>query len=137
MDKFYLNLKKYQKYEVIASKKIEILNNCKTVKFCNNFKYDFKTDDKLKYEVKADEMSIKTNNIFIEFEGYGKPSGIAITHSNFYIITDTINYYKISTSNLRNIIEDKQFNKICKTKDGLTSGYLFSKDVILKNSQVI
>ena len=29
----------------------------------------------MKYEVKTDELSLKTNNLFIEFEGYKKPSG--------------------------------------------------------------
>ena len=47
-----------------------------------NFKrvhYDFKTSDLVKYEVKADFKSLETGNIFVEFEDWGHPSGIAIT----------------------------------------------------------
>ena len=32
------------------------------VKWCNNYKYDFKTSHNLKYEVKTEPMSLKTNN---------------------------------------------------------------------------
>jgi len=134
MEIFYYKLEKYKPYEVIASQKIENLNNTKVLKFCDNYKYDFKTSDKIKYEVKTDELSIKTGNIFIEFIGYGKPSGITTTKSNYYIINDTINYYLISTDKLKNIILDKLYFRICKTKDELTSGYLFKKDAIIKNS---
>lgn len=37
-----------------------------------------------KYEVKADRYTHKTNNIAIEFECNGKPSGINNTQSDFY-----------------------------------------------------
>ena len=109
---FKKQLVKYQPYEKIAADKIASLNNVSILSFCDNYKYDFETSDNLKYEVKTDEASIKTNNIFIEFYGYNKPSGISITEANFYIINDTINYYLISVKNLKQLIYDNNCKKI-------------------------
>ena len=47
MDKFNQNLKRFQPYEVIASKLIEKYKNVEIFKFCNNNKYDSKDSRKL------------------------------------------------------------------------------------------
>ena len=72
-DAFLLNVNKYKIYEIIACEKICLLNNTTLLKFNDDYRYDFKTSDKNKYEVKTDELSLKTNNLSIEFEGYKKP----------------------------------------------------------------
>jgi len=133
-NEFLYKLKKYQPFEVVAGLKICKLNNVNILNTCNNNKYDFQTDDNLKYEVKTDEMSIKTNNFFIEFGGYDKPSGIAITEAEFYIINDTSIYYLIDVCLLKQLVKKA---RIFKTKDGKTSGHLLSRDELQSNSKII
>ena len=74
---FLENVDKYHTYEIIASEKICLLNNKKLIKYNDDYRYDFKTSDKIKYEVKTDELSLKTHNLFIEFESYKKQIGRA------------------------------------------------------------
>ena len=81
-------------------------------------------------------MSLKTSNFFIEFYGYGKETGITTTKANFYIISDTINYYLINTNVLKKIIGDNKF-PMQKTRDKTTIGYLVSKNIIIENSIII
>jgi hypothetical protein len=133
-NEFLYKLKKYQPFEVVAGLKICKMNDVNILNTCNNNKYDFQTDDNLKYEVKTDEMSIKTNNFFIEFLGYGKPSGIATTEAEFYIINDTSIYYLIETDKLKELVLN---TRIFKTKDGKTSGHLLSRTVLEQNSFIL
>ena len=127
---FLKNVDKYHIYEIIASQKICILNDTKLLKFNNDYRYEFKTCDKLRYEVKTDVMSLKTNNLFIEFEGYKKPSGISISKANYYIFCDTIDYYLIQTQKLKEILNNVLNKKIVSTKNKLTYGYLVREEVI-------
>ena len=133
---FYQNLERFKPYEIEAAKRIIQLNNTEILKWCNNYKYDFKTADNLKYEVKTDPMSLKTGKFFIEFYGYGKETGITTTKANFYIISDTINYYLINVNVLKDLIMNKNF-KMQKTRDKTTIGYLISKNTIIENSIII
>ena len=131
---FYETLEKFKPYEIEASKRITNLNNTALLKFCDNYKYDFiTTPDMLKFEVKTDVMSLKTNNIFIEFFGYGKPSGISISQSNYYIICDTINYYMIETKILKTFVENNTY-KVVSTGNKSTFGYLINKSFIISHS---
>ena len=131
---FLDKLKKYTPYELIAADKICSLKFVSVSGICKNYKYDFMTSDNIKYEVKTDVMSLKTSNIFIEFMGYGKPSGIATTEANFYIINDTINYYLISVIKLKQLVKN---TRILNTKDGLTSGFIISIKTLTENSKII
>ena len=134
---FYQNLEKFKPYEIEAGKRIMALNNTEIIKWCNNYKYDFKTSpDNIKYEVKTEPMSKKTNNFFIEFYAYGKPSGISISKANFYIFNDTINYYLIETSILKELIQNNNF-KMQKKRDKKTIGYLIQTSIIIENSIII
>ena len=81
-------------------------------------------------------MSLKTGNFFIEFYGYGKKTGISISKANFYIISDTINYYLINLNVLKEIIDNNKF-PMQKTRDKTTIGYLVSKNIIIENSIII
>ena len=126
---FLKNVDKYHIYEIIASEKICLLNNTQLIKFNNDYRYDFKTSDKIKYEVKTDELSLKTHNLFIEFESYKKQSGISSTKAHYYIFSDTINYYLIETQKLKIILCNIENKKIVSTKDKQTFGYLIRKEV--------
>ena len=131
---FLKQLKKYQKYEVLAADKICILNDVNIINYNEDNKYDFLTSDNLKYEVKADEYSSKSGNFFIEFYGYNKPSGITTTEANYYIITDTINYYMIDVDKLKILCTG---DNIKKTKDSSTFGHIISIEIIISNSIII
>ena len=134
---FLENVDNYHIYEIIASQKICLFNNTQLIKFNNDYRYDFKTCDKLRYEVKTDELSLKTNNLFIEFESYKKPSGISSSKSNYYIFCDTIDYYLIETQKLKDILSNIENKKIMSTKDKLTFGYLVRKEVIFTQCKKI
>ena len=108
---FLIKLKQYQPYEEIASKKICVLNGVSVLNTCNNYRYDFQTSDNIKYEVKCDEASLKTGNFFIEFIGYGKPSGITTKEAKFYILTDTKIYYLINVEELKTETKFRQYIK--------------------------
>ena len=136
-DAFLINVDKYHIYEIIASEKVCLLNNTKLIKFNNDYRYDFKTSDKIKYEVKTDELSLKTNNLFIEFESYKKPSGISSSKAHFYIFCDTIDYYLIETQKLKNILCNIENKKIVSTKDKLTFGFLLRKEIIFTQCKKI
>ena len=119
-------------YENIAADKICARNHVTILNTCNNYKYDFKTDDHITYEIKADKASLKTNNFYIEFLGRNdKKSGISITESDFYIITDTINYYLIKTSALKTLCKNMSIRTL---KDKSASGFIIPCSLIITNS---
>ena len=66
--------------------------------------YDFKTSDGIKYEVKGDRLSVKTNNFFIEYEGYGKPSGIEISTADKWMLLYDNSFYVIAQTDLMNLV---------------------------------
>ena len=88
----------------------------------NDNRYDFKTIAGIKYEVKLEPSSKKTNNYFIAHFAYGKPSGIATTQAQFYIFTNTDNYYLINVDELKQIVQVNW--RIMFTRDGLTAGHI-------------
>lgn len=137
-NEFYKNkVQPYEKYEAEASKRISLKYNVDIYKLFhknNGNKYDFKDSNKIKYEVKFDGYSLKSKNFFIEFEGYGKASGINITISDNYIITDGINYYMIPTAKLKEICKDCIIRN---TKDKLTYGYTVPVQLIINESVII
>ncbi len=132
---FNRNVVLFKKYEIEASERIKAKYNVDIKKWCDNSNYDFKTTDNIKYEVKAEPASLKTHNCFIEYFAYGMPSGISISKANYYIITDTINYYLIDINKLKQLCQ--KHNNIRKTRDNLTSGYLLIIQVIIENSIII
>ena len=80
-------------------------------------------------------MSNITGNYFIEFLGRNeKQSGISITESDFYIITDTINYYLIKTSALKILCTNMPIRTL---KDKSASGFIIPYRVIIENSPQI
>jgi hypothetical protein len=69
-------------YEEIAIKllKDEVVTHRPEGKFSE---YDFKTD-KESYEVKADRITYRTRNMFIEYENNGRDSGIHVTTATYW-----------------------------------------------------
>jgi hypothetical protein len=127
--KFLEDLKKYKKYEAIASDLIKERDNVEIIGRCDNFKYDFITSKGIKYEVKCDEASLKYGNYFIEFMGYDKPTGISTTQADYYIICDTINYYEIPVDKIKELV--KIYGRVKKpTGDGSTYGHLIKCSII-------
>ena len=119
-------------YENISADKICVHNHVSILNTCNNYKYDFQTDDYQTYEVKTDKMSNITANFYIEFLGRNdKKSGISITESDFYIITDTINYYMIKTSALKILCKNMSIRTL---KDKSASVFLIPCSLIITNS---
>lgn len=94
--------------------------------------FDFRTSDDIPYEVKADRKSAQTGNFFIEYDGYGKPSGIKITTANRHILLHKDQFYMAETGKLKELIRtDKYRNVSTKDEDNnLTFGRLVPvKDV--------
>ena len=124
-----------QKYEVIAQDRIIEYygNNLKVIETCNDYRYDFKLSNEFTYEVKFERSSLKTNNIFIEFVAFQKPSGIDMTIADYYIIilpiNDTVNeFVLIDVDTIKQLILDKQFTRV--HIDNYKSGYIFNKFII-------
>ena len=130
-NKFLQLLKANETYEIIAQDKICLLKNVKIIDVCNNSNYDFKTSANIAYEVKCDHASNKTNNFFIEFSGYNKPSGISISKANYYILSNTTTYYLIDIDILKNICKNK---RVVNLKDGSSSGFVIPCDEIIIHS---
>ena len=96
-----------------------------------------------KIEVKSErDMWKKTGNIAIEFESYGKPSGINGTESDYWfhnlcIGDDTFCTLVFDTKNLKRIISNLDYKKVVSGGDHKASKRyllniqkLFSSDVI-------
>lgn len=115
--KFKETYNEHLKYEIAAQNHIlKYYNSRATDKYAiheiqneNNYTtllYDFSiknADHIYKFEVKADLLSNKTHNYFIEYESSGKPSGIMTSTANYYIITNGEDYYCIKRSKLKAI----------------------------------
>lgn len=88
-----------------------------------------------KYEVKADRNTIRTGNFFIETHNkYGKPSGLMVTESDFYILVSTdgndnmVETYIVPTENLREYHNKNLFRRV----QYPSHGYLLPKEVLDK-----
>ena len=127
-----------QKFEIIAQNRIieYYENNLKVIEMCNDYRYDFKLSNDLTYEVKYERSSLKTNNVFMEYIAFQKPSGIDRTQANFYIIILPINdtenqFVLIDVDVIKQLIKDKEYTR--KHSDKYKSGYIFSKEIIIEN----
>ena len=96
-----------------------------------------------KIEVKSErDIWQKTGNIAIEYESYGKPSGISSTEADYWfhnlcIGEDTFATLVFKTDNLKSIINNLDYKKTVRGGDHLASKMyllnikqLFSSDVI-------
>jgi len=129
------------KYEAEAIKKICL--KCKvsvierqTEQNYKTIHYDFKTSDGITYEIKADIASKKTNNFFIEYMGYNKPSGLAITTAEKHVLISPDIFYLMTTKNLKKLIKTNKY-KVLGTKDGQTKGFIIPIDDVKNISEII
>jgi len=126
-------------HEDEAIKRIQKMKNVKLTmrQGAENFKYihyDFLTSDNIKYEVKADLLSKKTGNLFIEFiDGRGKISGLALSTANFYIFYTNDLYILIGIDKLKELTINKPIRR---GKDG-TKGYIVKWELIRDNGTII
>jgi len=137
---FLPTLKKYEPYELKALLLLKLHLNNDNIKysFNKNYKYDISlniNDKIIKYEIKTDEKSLKTNNIFIEYKSFNKLSGIYTTESDYYIINDTINFYLIETKDILKLIDDNEYIFIKFVNNtSKAEGYIFEKYKIIDRS---
>jgi len=130
---FINDLKLGQKYE---KKLLEMLSYDSFNHQCGYCKeYDFTiTKDGIttKYEVKSDRRAINTNNIAIEYMCNDKPSGITTTEAEIYAYfiiksSELFDLYLIPTKDLRQMINNKKYNRQVNGGDGWKSKmYLIS-----------
>jgi hypothetical protein len=118
----------------------------------DDYKYDFKTNDNITYEVKYDRMTQITNNFFIEYKTVyynngtttNKLTGISTSKADKYILintpdTNSIIFYIMDTNELKKSIEQYNYTvKCCNTYDNnITSmGYIIPSSEILKISKI-
>ena len=101
----------------------------------------YKDDILTTYEVKADRMINKTNNICIEYECFNKPSGISTTKANFWAIFEILpeqdyNLYIIPTEDIKHLIDVRQYSKFVKGGDfNKSKMFLFNKNLFHKYLQ--
>lgn len=136
---FIANKKKFDQYEAIAIQRtIKYYNGIYILlNICNTYEYDFQLSNNKRYEVKAEPYSITSNNFYIEyFDNFNKrPSGIATTTADYYIITDTLdNYYMIKTTKLRTLCKQypSRINRF-----NTATGYIVPTCIICSNAIVI
>ena len=130
-----------KKYEYLAQL-IQQRNNVSVLLEQNgdnyrHVKYDFMSSDGIRYEVKTDSRSLDTNNFYVEFSKNDRPSGIAISEVDYYIITNTNDYYLIDIKILREIVicmfaEDRKG----RTQDN-SLGVLVPCSVIIKHVELL
>ena len=95
------------------------------------------TSDLTTYEVKADEMSLNTNNFFIEFKKGNMRTGILTSDAMFHIINNTKKYYLIETAELRKLVLQSRIQyKQGRAKDN-TVGFLVPTCDVIELSEVI
>lgn len=82
------------------------------MEYCSDFRYDLKVgnikEEELadifankKVEVKYDQLSLKTGNIFVEYESRGKKSGLAKTEAEYYCWAFGDTFHLIKTKDLK------------------------------------
>jgi hypothetical protein len=134
----YIQFKKDLKLGQLFEKEfIKILEkkNYQIVSTCNDNKYDIKASRKNKlvtFEVKADLISDKTKNYFIEYMAYDKPSGIKTTEAHFYVLYNNNKFHVVSVELIKELIKDKDYTKILCNKGKTSMGYIFDCMMINK-----
>jgi hypothetical protein len=98
----------------------------------------------LKIEIKEDFTCERTDNVGLEFQCRGKPSGINVTEADYYIYklhtkTDGIQYVMHSVPALRKKIANGEYFRIVSGGDeGSNSmNYLFKRNIFLKDGKIL
>lgn len=138
-EQFKKDLKTGQEWEKKAQMAlIEYFNNkYSVIEECNNKNYDFKLSNGIKYEVKLNKQCNKYKCVFIEFEAFGKPSGIITTQADYYVLAYPIEDNKpafiiIDILDIELIITNKEYKNISITST--SKGYIIDINIIFKYS---
>lgn len=139
MEKFNNDLTHAQKAERLVSVFIAT-KGFKTILFNNDNKYDILTtkDGKsVTWEVKSDGKAHFTNNFYIEFESYNKPSGLMVTQSKYFVLLIPRRNigYVLNTTQLRTFINSikNDLRWVMGGDDNMTKGYLVDVDYLMEN----
>jgi hypothetical protein len=134
----YIQFKKDLKLgQLFENEFIKILEkkNYQIISTCNDNKYDIEASRKNKlvtFEVKADLMSDKTGNYFIEFISFNKPSGINTTQADFYVLYNDNKFNVVSVQLIKEMIEDKDYKRILCNSNKTSMGYIFDCKLVNK-----
>ena len=121
MEKFYEKLELGQHYERCVADLLKAFDKSIThCTFNDNSDYDIRDSNGVTYEVKADVKALKTGNFFVEYASHNETrlSGLSVTKANYHVLTDTINYYLISTEKLKSAVKSTFYHKLHDDKDG-------------------
>ena len=139
-----MNFQKGKKGEERAKGVLELLDiKCEINEdYDKRYDYDLSCQmgrKKFTIEVKFDDKSSTTGNIYIEYHNSkaDKPSGVAVTKSNLWIHVlpeddGSKAVWISSVSSLRNFMEEVEpYKKIAFGGDGNSAGYVYTKEAIL------
>jgi hypothetical protein len=127
------DLKMGERYQEIC---LELFEHDDAEIMKGNFKpYDLWLElggEKVTQEVKADRLCLGTNNIAIEFQCSGKPSGISTTTADYwvYFVVGSRDYYLIPTNVITSAISERKWTRKVKGGDGWRAEmYLFPRHI--------
>lgn len=100
---------------------------------CSQYDIVITNDDQPIYlEVKRDRYLDTTNNICIEYESNGIPSGISVTTADYYVYfnNDMSRCWLIDTNYIRQLIDNRKYHRniSCGYKS-LSRAYLFNVEL--------
>ena len=110
-----------------------------TLRFNDDNRYDFsfltENKNRIKFEVKDDDYSFRSENIAIEVKCRGKKSGIAVTEAKFWIHKIRGTFYMFRTKVIKEKIENKEYERFVDNggdPGSYTNMYLFKQDKFIK-----
>jgi hypothetical protein len=127
--------------EKIVANLLEIKYNMKLLKIGKTNAYDLameKANGKVyTFEIKEDFAHARTGNIGVEFESWGKLSGISVSKADYYVFKvhnsdKTSKVWLIRTDTLKELIEAKKYSRIVVGGDAYSESknYLFEDTVL-------
>lgn len=134
-----------QKTEAQIAKFLVETQDMSFISGCNNADYDlkmkFNTNGKIvTIEIKEDFTCSKTGNIGVEYESWGRVSGIQISKADFYLYkihmpNNKIGAYIIQTPKLKDMIKNRLYHRTVVGGDpgSYSKNYLFRLDVVKDN----
>ncbi len=93
--------------------------------------------ESIRVEAKTDQTSNRTGNFFIEFEQYGKNSGITTTEADYYVITDAVKFYLISVDDIGEVLRQLDEEGDYRTGTHVNTDRMLTKGFLIKNSRLL
>lgn len=85
-----------------------------------------------KLEVKADKRAHETGNVAVEFECYGKPSGISVSKASHYAFVCKHIQLIIETERLKELLTSKKFYQVFGGDNNASHMYLVPLRELIK-----